>query len=125
MYLNLTFRSVPKSAIKQRLCHQFIQKWFSHLDNSARGFYKVVNKKNEFEEYLIKLSKLDKVYITKLRTSNLKLPIEIGRWNNLAHFVNTKIGDEFHTNDRIVQLRQNHITIYYRFIQIMQQSTYD
>jgi hypothetical protein len=33
---------------------------------------------------LIKLSKLDKVYITKLRTSNLKLSIETRRWNNLA-----------------------------------------
>ena len=35
-----------KSAIKQRLCEQFIQKWFSDLDNSAREFYKVVKKKN-------------------------------------------------------------------------------
>jgi hypothetical protein len=34
-----------KSAIKQRLCDQFIQKWFSDLDNSAREFYKVVKKK--------------------------------------------------------------------------------
>jgi hypothetical protein len=34
-----------KSAIKQRLCEQFIQKWFSDLDNSAREFYKVVKKK--------------------------------------------------------------------------------
>jgi hypothetical protein len=33
-----------KSAIKQRLCDQFIQKWFSDLDNSAREFYKVVKK---------------------------------------------------------------------------------
>jgi hypothetical protein len=31
-----------KSAIKQRLCDQFIQKWFSDLDNSAREFYKVI-----------------------------------------------------------------------------------
>jgi hypothetical protein len=33
-----------KSAIKQRLCDQFIQNWFSDLDNSAREFYKVVKK---------------------------------------------------------------------------------
>ena len=38
-------RSSIKSAIKQRLCDQFIHKWFSDLDNSAREFYKVVNKK--------------------------------------------------------------------------------
>jgi hypothetical protein len=59
-----------KSAIKQRLCDQFIQKWFSDLDNSAREFYKVVKKDFKFEEYLIRLSKQDRVYITKLRTSN-------------------------------------------------------
>jgi hypothetical protein len=38
----------------------------------------------KFEEYLIRLSKQDRVYITKLRTSNLKLSIETRRWNNLA-----------------------------------------
>jgi hypothetical protein len=32
-----------KSAIKQRLCDQSIQNWFSDLDNSAREFYKIVN----------------------------------------------------------------------------------
>jgi hypothetical protein len=48
-----------KSAIKQRLCDQFIQKCFSDLDNSAREFYKVVKKKDfKFEEYLIRLSKV-------------------------------------------------------------------
>jgi hypothetical protein len=41
-----------KSAIKQRLCDQFIQKCFSDLDNSAREFYKVVKKKDfKFEDY--------------------------------------------------------------------------
>jgi hypothetical protein len=51
-----------KSAIKQRLCDQFIQKCFSDLDNFAREFYKVVKKKDfKFEEYLIRLSKQDRV----------------------------------------------------------------
>ena len=94
------------------------------MDNSAREFYKVVKKDFKFEEYLIRLSKQDRVYITKLRTSNLKLPIETGRWNNIAKelrlcsFCNKKIGDEYHilftcSNDRIVQLRQKHIPNYY------------
>jgi len=91
---------------------------------SAREFYKVVKKDFKFEEYLIRLSKQDRIYITKLRTSNLKLPIETGRWNNISKelrlctFCNKKIGDEYHilftcTNDRIVQLRQKHIPNYY------------
>jgi hypothetical protein len=42
-----------KSAIKQRLCDQFIQKWFSDLDNSAREFYKVVKKKKNLKSTLL------------------------------------------------------------------------
>ena len=34
--------SSKKLAIKQQLCDQFIQKWFSDLDNSPREFYKIV-----------------------------------------------------------------------------------
>ena len=78
----------------------------------------------KFEEYLIRLSKQDRVYITKLRTLNLKLPIETERCNNIAKelrlcsFCNKKIEDEYHilftcSNDRIVQLRQKHIPNYY------------
>jgi hypothetical protein len=53
--------SSKKLAIKQQLCDQFIQKWFSDLDNSAREFYKVVKKKDfKFEQYLIRLSKQDR-----------------------------------------------------------------
>ena len=50
-----------KSVIKQRLCEQFIQKWFSDLDNSAREFYEIVKKDFKFKEYLIRLSKQDRV----------------------------------------------------------------
>ena len=64
------------------------------------------------------------LYSYKLRTSNLKLPIETGRWNNIAKelrlcsFCNKKIEEEYHilftcSNDRIVQLRQKHIPNYY------------
>jgi hypothetical protein len=113
-----------KSVIKERLRDQFIQKWISDLDYSAREFYKVVKKDFIFEEYLIRLSKQDRVYITKLRTSNLKLPIETRRWNNIAKelrlctFCNKQIEDEYHilftcTNDIIVELRQKHIPNYY------------
>jgi hypothetical protein len=62
-----------KSAIKQRLCEQFIQKWFSDLDNSAREFYEIVKTDFKFKEYLIRLSKQDRVCITKL--------LELQTWN--------------------------------------------
>ena len=50
-----------KSVIKERLRDQFIPKWISDLDYSAREFYKVVKKDFIFEEYLIRLSKQDRV----------------------------------------------------------------
>ena len=73
-----------KSVIKQRLCDQFFKNDFLILDNSTREFYKVVKKDLKFEEYLIRLSRQDRVCITKFRTSYLKLPIGTGRWNNIA-----------------------------------------
>ena len=45
--------SSKKLAIKQQLCDQFIQKWFSDLDNSAREFYKVVKKKKNLKSTLL------------------------------------------------------------------------
>jgi hypothetical protein len=50
-----------KSVIKQRLCDQSIQNWFSDLDNSAREFYEIMKKDFKFKEYLIRLSKQDRV----------------------------------------------------------------
>jgi hypothetical protein len=39
-----------------------------------------LKKEFELENYLLRLPSHYSVWITKLRTSNLKLPIEIGRW---------------------------------------------
>ena len=51
---------------------------------------------------MIKLPENSRIWITKLRTSNLKIPIETGRWHNIplderiCHKCNEGIGDEFH-----------------------------
>jgi hypothetical protein len=73
-----------KNMVKQILWYQFIQKWHSDINNSSRGqFYSGF--KNDFflENYLLRLSEYNKKWITKFRTSNLRLPIETGRWYNL------------------------------------------
>jgi hypothetical protein len=49
--------------------------------NSSRGeFYSIFKKEFGLEKYLLRLPSHYSVWITKLRTSNLKLPIEVGRW---------------------------------------------
>ena len=55
------------------------------------------------EKYLIKLSSKYLKYFCKFRTCNTKLPVEIGRWQNLPRKDRTcklclrnDIGDEFH-----------------------------
>jgi hypothetical protein len=42
------------------------------------------------------------IFLSKLRTCNLKIPIEMGRWKNIprenrsCHLCNEEIGNEFH-----------------------------
>jgi hypothetical protein len=62
--------------------------------------------------------------MTKLRTCNLRIPIETGRWENIPRqertctFCNDNVGNEFHVffmcnNDRIVNLRNIYLPNYY------------
>ena len=64
------------------------------------------------------------VWITQLRTSNLRLPMEVGRWygipkeNRHCTLCLKNIGDEFHVlfkceNDVISDFRNNFIPSYY------------
>jgi hypothetical protein len=48
--------------------------------------------KNEFqlESYLLKLTQGERINITKFRCSNIKFPIETGRWAGI--FVKTNVG---------------------------------
>ena len=119
------FPIVEKQHLNQILCDQFIQKWFGDIENSSRGqFYLTFKKDFSFEKYLIRLPDCDRIWITKLRTSNLHLPIETGRWYNIPRedrictLCNENIGDEYHIlfvckNNAIVQLRNKYLPEYY------------
>ena len=77
-----------------------------------------------FHNYLLKLPVQNRICMTKLRTCNLRIPIEIGRWANIptqertGTFCNDNVGNEFHVffmcnNDRIVNLRNIYLPKYY------------
>ena len=114
-----------KNIIKQRLHDQFIQKWFHDIEISSRGqAYLLYKSQFSFEPYLLKLNCTERNYLCKFRTSNLKLPIETGRWNNVPRedricpFCTNCIGDEFHylyqcNNESGLALRQTYIPRYY------------
>jgi hypothetical protein len=91
-----------KLLLNQILKDQFIQRWTSEMINSSRGqFYSNFKTEVSFENYLTRLSENNRRWITKLRTCNLKLPIEMGRWKNIprenrtCHLCNEEIGNEF------------------------------
>ena len=61
-----------------------------------------VQKKTLIRTVFVKLSQGNFTWLCKLRTCNMKIPIETGRWVNipqekrLCKFCNDGIGDEFH-----------------------------
>lgn len=112
--------------IKQNLQDQFLQTWNSQLDNSSKGRnYSLFKTDISCESYITVLNGHMLYTMLKFRTSNHKLPIEVGRWNNidisdrkcnLCQLNDT--GDEFHyllicpffQNERKVYIKQ----YYYR-----------
>jgi hypothetical protein len=112
-------RNVLKSVLKQKLLDQYIQHWFQQINSSSRGeFYGIFKTEFKQEPYLIRLHSSDRIYMCKLKCSNLKLPIETGKWANIlkqnrkCHLCNLEIGNEFHylfifSYPQISELRTN------------------
>ena len=81
-----------KLLLEQILQDQYIQKWHHDMQLSSRGkFYSTFKENLCFEKYLIKIPYNLKIWITKLRTSNLKIPIETGRWRNIPVLKNVYV----------------------------------
>ena len=111
--------------VKQILSDQFVQKWVGDIENSSKGlFYSTFKKNFCLENYLLRLGENNRLWLTKLRTSNLRLPIETGRWYNIPRedrkctLCNDGIGDEFHLlfickHGSIAALRNKLIPSYY------------
>ena len=92
MYMD---KNILKSILKQNLTDQFIQNWFSQINSSSRGeFYGLFKHEFKLEPCLLRLAVSDRLYMCKLICSNLKFPIEMGRWakipkhNRICHLCN-------------------------------------
>ena len=112
-----------KLSVKQRLQDHFIQKWFSDMINSSRGeFYSKFKSEFKLENYLLNLNSTNRTYITKLRTCNLKFPIETGRWlgvpkeERLCNLCKNSVGNEFHyifCCEMLNDVRAKHLNKYF------------
>ena len=115
-----------KKVIERRLRDQWITVWNANLGlKSICSSYKMYKDIYCLEDYLVKLSKVSRIWITKFRASNNKLPITVGRYNNISREERVcvkcnenVIGDEYHVmlmceNEDIVRLRNQYIPRYY------------
>ena len=111
-----------KPLLFERLRDQFIQVWISDIENSSRGqFYAIFKTEFCYENYL---SEFGRKQISKLRTSNCKMPIETGMWQNISredrirHLCREGVGHEYHylflcKNKAVFELIQKYIQRYY------------
>jgi hypothetical protein len=89
---------------KLRLTDQFKQNWHSTLQISPKSLsYSLIKLNFRFEKYLDVLNDKNRFTFCRFRTSNHRLPIEVGHWANVERHnrlcqlcQSREIGDEFH-----------------------------
>ena len=83
---------------------QFKQVWHDTVQNSPKALnYRLFKKTLGFENYIHILEDKDIFTLCKFRTTNTRLPVETGRWNQVEREYRTctycdshDIGDEYH-----------------------------
>ena len=103
-YQNLNLHKNTKDLVNAILKDQYLQDWYSQLQNSNKGKnYSLFKESISLEKYLILLQKQDYQNLIKFRTTNHFLPIGTGRWNNIdlddrkcQLCTKNVIGDEIH-----------------------------
>ena len=93
-----------KFIAKQMLIDQFLQNWRSSLTTSSKGKnFNLFKDSINLERYFLILPNNLYINMVRFRTANHKLPIELGRWNNIEYDERKcdlcdqrSIGDEFH-----------------------------
>ncbi|MEW8546520.1 MAG: reverse transcriptase family protein [Candidatus Thiodiazotropha sp.] len=127
--------------VRFRLECQFVQKWKSDVFDSSKCFnYRIFKTDFLFEKYITELPANSYIALAKFRTTNNRLPIEKGRWDNIdrneryCNLCNTNlIGDEFHyifeceffNNVRKMYLPKYYLKHYntFKFAQLMSNSS--
>ena len=114
-----------KIKLKKTLQDQFIQSWYSDIEKSSRGeFYGTFKTEFKLEPYLLRLNYSARTWLCKLRTNNINIPIETGRWvnvnreNRFCKLCFDGIGDEFHylficEDSNVKILRAKYIPTYF------------
>ena len=93
-----------KTKITNKLHDLYIQEWQAKLELSSKGRnYSIFKETTDIEPYLLNTTSNIYIPIIKFRTCNFKLPIEVGRWQNLpiddrkCTLCNLHdVGDDFH-----------------------------
>lgn len=124
-YDHLDLRSL-ETLVKQNLKDQFMQNWHATINDSSKCLnYRIYKDKFEFDKYIDILPYKWSTLLCKFRTCNFKLPVETGRWQNIARqerrctlCSSSDIGDEFHylflcSDNDIVTARSKFISSYY------------
>ena len=107
----------------------YVQSWNESVQNSpsCQSLYKHIKFLFEPEFYLSKLPDSLRIYISKFRTTNHRLPIQRGRYDGTLREERfcrlcdeQAVGDEFHfilqcKNPRLIELRSKYLAPYYRF----------
>jgi hypothetical protein len=126
-----------KALVKKSLRDQFMQKWRENINLSEKCcLYKEFKVQFGFEKYLNVLPMKMRINLCKFRICNTKLPIEVGRYQNVARYQrycklcnNNIIGDEYHfimECSALQDCRKKYLSKYYyirpnmlKFIQLM------
>ncbi len=93
-----------KTVCKQRIQDYYKKEWQISVNESSKCYlYKGFKSELNLESYLLKVPDSLRIPLTKFRLCNHKLPIEIGRYQNIDRqfrvcikCLNGDIGDEYH-----------------------------
>ena len=92
-----------KRSMKTALKEYYERIWLENTQNSSKcSLYKEFKPELKLEKYLLTLDTNLRINLTKYRLSNHKLPIEVGRHNNiireerLCEYCKDDVGDEYH-----------------------------
>ncbi len=83
-------QSVPNviwvnEAVELRLRDQWITTWRSNIETkSLCSNYRIIKMNYGMEEYTVKMQKTSRILLTKLRTLNNKLPVNVGRYTGVT-----------------------------------------
>ena len=121
-----------KAVVRQvhiALKHEYLSKWETKINNSPKcsTLYKHIKTVFEREHYLTNLPYNLRIALSRLRTSNHKLPVESGRYRRnyvpresrfCTKCDSGQMGDEYHfllvcTNPELIALRERYISPYY------------